>query len=91
MKQTKSLQSLLRNFWLLGAFLSLLFPAVASAQSSKSVGNPEIIAQLEIVQAALADLETQLQSVENSLIFEIGLAENRLNAKLDEQAGSLEI
>ena len=89
MKQTKSLQSLLRNFWLLGALLSLLFPAVASAQSSKSVGNPEIIAQLVIVKATLADLKTQLQTVENRLISEIESAENRLNAKLDAQGDDL--
>ncbi len=73
----------------MGAFLALLFPAIASAQSSKSVGNPAIIAQLEIVKATLADLKTQLQAVENSLIFEIGLVEGRLNDKLDAQADDL--
>lgn len=86
MKLTKSLQSL-RHFWLMGAFLFLLFPAVASAAST--VGNPAIIAQLEIVKATLADLKTQLQTVENRLISEIGLVEERLNDKLDAQQDDL--
>ena len=67
MKQTKSLQSLLRHFWLVGAILSLLFPAVASAQSSKSVGNPAIIAQLDVIQATLAVLDGKLDALAREL------------------------
>lgn len=77
MIKTKSLQSLLRHVWLMGAVLALLFPAVASAfiPSKDSRGNPEIIRQLEIVKDTLAVLDGKLDA---------------LKLELDSQGGDLD-
>lgn len=66
MKQPKILQSRLRHIWLIGAFLFVLYPAVASAAST--VGNPALKVQLEIVKATLADLGDQIAAQEQTLL-----------------------
>lgn len=88
MKKTRSLRRSLRYALLMAAVLYLLLPPHAWAASK--VGNPAIIQQLEIVKDTLAtlggqmdELSTDLQTLETNLISEIGLAEDRLHAKID--------
>ena len=92
MKKTKSLQSLLRHFWVMGVFLSLLFPAVGLAKSN--AGNPEIIAQIGIVKQTLAELGNKLDALDEKLDaqgVDLNLKLDALDTKLDAQEDDLNV
>lgn len=97
MRNMNRLQNNFRRFWLIGVFLSISFPAVASHNSpavnpaidaaSTSVGNPAIIRQLNTIESTLAVLDGKL----DALKVQLQSVDDRLNAKLDTALAKLDL
>jgi hypothetical protein len=77
-KNTNGWRILLRYFWLCGACITVMFPAISSAVPATSVGNPEIVRQLKIVNRTLAALSTQIDESENRLQERLDILEGDL-------------